>query len=168
MNYNLSLDNKKNGSEFLENTLSIQQNIKNLKQTSEFLLSLDENVSQSNGWTLREILLHIWSWDEQMIDACEAKIAGATDDDLFDYQKQGIEMDLWNEQMIEQKKDLSLEEVKKLFKETREKTIKYFEKFFANIETIEDEESFLRFETVVVLWQHDKHHIEQAGQKVSL
>lgn len=151
----------------MKDKLSSEEHIENLKKTTKVLLSSDENISQSNGWKLREILLHLWSWDEEFIKACEAKIAGEIKKFQFDHIKQGIDMDTWNVEIIDQKKDLSLEEVKKLFKETREKTIRIFEKVITVPETIENEESFLRNENIVTLWQHDKHHLEQAGQQVN-
>ncbi|NHJ06269.1 MAG: hypothetical protein EAX90_15690 [Candidatus Heimdallarchaeota archaeon] len=146
--------------------LTPEQHLENTRKITKLILSLDENIELPNGWKLRELLLHLWSWDDQMIRGCNAKLAGKCDDFKFDHQEKGIKFDEWNDMILEEKKNLSLVESKKLFKETREKTINIFEKIISEPETIEDEENFFRKENVATLWMHDKHHLELAGLKI--
>jgi len=150
----------------MEQKLTPEQNIENTRKITKLILTLDENIELPNGWKLRELLLHLWSWDDQMIKGCNAKLEGKCDDFKFDHQEKGIKFDEWNDMILEQKKNLSLADSKKLFKETREKTINIFEKVISEPETIEDEKNFFRKENVATLWMHDKHHLELAGLKI--
>ncbi|MHA1156280.1 MAG: hypothetical protein ACTSQK_09250 [Candidatus Heimdallarchaeota archaeon] len=146
--------------------LSPEQHIENTRKVTKQILSLDEDLELPNGWKLRELLLHLWSWDDQMSRGCKAKLDGNWKDFKFDNQEKGMKFDEWNDMILEEKKDLALVETKKLFKETREKTISLFEKIISSPETIEDEKNFFRKENVATLWMHDKHHLDQAGIKL--
>ncbi len=150
----------------MEQTLTPKQHIENTRKITKQILSLDENFELPNGWKLRELLLHLWSWDDQMIRGCEAKLDDKWCDFKFDHQEKGITYNEWNNKILEEKKDLTLNQVKKMFKETREKTIQLFEKIISMPETIDDEKNFFRKENVATLWMHDKHHLEQAGIKI--
>ncbi len=150
----------------MEQKLSPEQHLENTRKITKQILSLKENFELPNGWKLRELLLHLWSWDYQMIRGCKAKLDGKWSDFKFDHQEKGMKYEEWNDVILEEKRDLTLAETKKLFKETREKTISLFEKIISLPETIEDEKNFFRKETVVTLWMHDKHHLEQAGMKI--
>ena len=150
----------------MEQKLSPEQHIENTRKITEMILSLDNSFELPNGWTLKELLIHLWSWDDQMIKGCNAKLEGKCDDFKFDHQEKGMDFNEWNDMIISDKKKLSLKEVRNLFKETREKTIATFEKVISEPETIEDEKNFLRKENVATLWMHDKHHLEKGGLKV--
>ena len=149
-----------------EKKLSPKEHIENTKKITKKILSLDEDFELPNKWKLRELMIHLWSWDDQMIKGCEAKIKEKWCDFKFDHQEKGMKFDVWNDKIIDEKKNLTFEEVKKIFKETREKTIKIFEKILAMPETIDDEKNLFRKENVATLWMHDKHHLEQAGVKI--
>jgi hypothetical protein len=151
----------------MEGNYSLEDHIANFQKTSELLLSLEPDVSQPNGWTLKEILIHLYSWDKEFIKVAESKIAGKKEF-LFSHQEKEIDMDDWNVQQVAKYNDLSLKEVKELFKKTREKTISLFKRVIKQPETIENEDSILRNNKIVTLWFHDKHHLEQCGQKVDL
>jgi hypothetical protein len=146
--------------------LSPEQNLENTRKITKIILSLDENIELPNGWKLRELLIHLWSWDDQMIRGCEAKLTDKCDEFKFDHQEKDMTYSDWNDKILEKNKDLSLAEIKKLFKKTREKSISLFEKIISQPETIEDEKSFFRNENIATLWMHDKQHLEQAGQKI--
>ncbi|NHJ38589.1 MAG: ClbS/DfsB family four-helix bundle protein [Asgard group archaeon] len=150
----------------MEQKLSPKQHLENTRKITKIILSLDENFELPNGWKLRELLIHLWSWDDQMINGCNAKLNGTCDDFKFDHQEKGMKYDKWNDVILEEKKDMSLKEVKKLFKDTREKVIKLFDKIISQPETIEDEKSMFRNENIATLWMHDKQHLEKGGQKI--
>ncbi|NHJ48774.1 MAG: hypothetical protein FK733_13400 [Asgard group archaeon] len=150
----------------MEQKLTPEQHLESTRKITELLLSLDESFELPNGWKLKELLLHLWSWDDQMIKGCEAKLAGECEDFKFDHQTKEITYEVWNDMILSDKKDLPFNEIKELFTKTRKKAIKIFEKVISQPETITDEKSFFRNETVVTLWMHDKHHLEQAGLKI--
>ncbi|MEA2069962.1 MAG: hypothetical protein U9O98_01580 [Asgard group archaeon] len=152
----------------MTDNLTIEQNLQNLIKTTDIILSANKEISQPNGWKLREILIHLWAWDQEMIKGCQAKISGKGNEFQFAHQKQNMDMNKWNIEIIKQKDSLSFAEAKKLFAETRQKTIDLFRKVIKMPETITDKESFLRNENLVRLWFHDKHHLEQADQKIKL
>ncbi|NHK31351.1 MAG: hypothetical protein FK730_08370 [Asgard group archaeon] len=150
----------------MEQKLSPEQHLENIRKITKIILSQDEKLELPNGWKLRELLIHLWSWDDQMIKGCEAKLADKCDEFKFDHQEKEMKYNEWNDIILEENKDMSLADVKKLFKETREKTINLYEKIISQPETIEDEKSFFRNEKIAILWMHDKQHLEQAGQKI--
>ena len=150
----------------MEGKLSPKQHLENTRKITKQLLSLDENFELPNGWKQRELLLHLWSWDDQMIKGCQAKIDEQWCDFKFDHQEKGITYDEWNDRILEENKDLTLVETKKLFKETREQAIELFEKIISMPESIDDEKNFFRKENVATLWMHDKQHLEKAGIKI--
>jgi hypothetical protein len=136
------------------------------KKVTKQILALDDSIELPNKWKLRELMIHLWSWDDQMIKGCEAKLEDKWCDFKFDHQEKGIDFNEWNGKILEEKKDVPLAEIKKLFKETRNKAVSMFEKVIAMKETIDDEKNFLRKENVATLWMHDKHHLDQAGVKI--
>ena len=150
----------------MEEKLSPEQNLENTRKITELILSLDDSFELPNGWKIKELLIHLWSWDDQMINGCKAKLDGKCDDFKFDHQEKGMDFNEWNDLIIKEKKGLTLDESKKLFKETREKAIKYFEEVISKPETIEDEKNLLRNENVATLWVHDKMHLEKGGLKI--
>ena len=147
----------------MEEKLTPEQHIEKTREISKYILSLEDSFELPNGWRLKELLLHLWSWDDQMIKGCNAKLEGKCDDFKFEHQENDIKMEKWNDMKIEEKQNMSLDEVKKLFEKTREKNIKMMEKVLAEPETIDDEKNFFRKENIVTLWMHDKYHLEKGG-----
>ncbi len=149
-----------------EQKLSPEQHLENTKKITKIILSLDDSFKLPNGWTRKELMIHLWSWDDQMLKGCQAKLDGKCEDFKFDHQLKDIDYSKWNDTVLAEKKNLTFEESKKLFKETREKTIKMFEKLISQPETIADEKNMFRNENVVSLWMHDKQHLENGGIKI--
>lgn len=149
-----------------EQKLSPEEHLEKYRKVTKQILALDESIELPNKWKLRELMIHLWSWDDQMIKGCEAKLEDKWCDFKFDHQEKGMDFNEWNDIILEEKKDLPLEEIKKLFKETRDKAISMFEKVIAMKEIIDDEKNFLRKENVATLWMHDKHHLDLAGLKI--
>lgn len=146
--------------------LSPKQHLEKTKKITKIILSLDDSFKSPNGWTRKELMIHLWSWDDQMLKGCQAKLADKSEEFKFDHQLKGIDYTKWNDLVIAEKKNLSFNETKKLFKETREKTLAMFEKIISQPETITDEKNMFRNENVVTLWMHDKEHLEKGGIKV--
>ena len=150
----------------MEEKLTPEQHLENTRKITEIILSLDDSFELPNGWKLKELLLHLWSWDDQMTKGCLAKLDGKCEEFKFDHQQKDIDFNQWNDMIIEEKKNMPIKDVRKLFEKTREKTIKMMEKVLAEPETIDDEKNFFRKENVATLWMHDKHHLEKGGLKI--
>ena len=150
----------------MEQKLSPERHLENTRKITKQILSLNENFELPNGWKLREFLIHLWSWDDQMLRGCKAKLDDKRFDFKFNHHEKGIKYEEWNDIILEENKDLTLAETKKMFKETREEAISLFEKIISLPETIDDDKNFFRKETVATLWTHDKLHLEQAGMKI--
>ncbi|HUT81417.1 MAG TPA: hypothetical protein VMZ29_09470 [Candidatus Bathyarchaeia archaeon] len=144
--------------------LSNEQLIAQTKEVTKKLLSLPETFTLKNGWKLRELYLHLWSWDDEMIKACEAKINDDLEGFQFDHQMLGMKYTEWNDTIIEQKSNLSLKDAKTLFSNTRKKLISLYEKISNMPETVDDEKSFFRTENLLTISEHDKHHLDQASE----
>ncbi|NHJ87351.1 MAG: hypothetical protein FK734_17940 [Asgard group archaeon] len=143
-----------------------EEHLENTRKITKIILSLDDSFKLPNGWGLKELLIHLWSWDDQMINGCNAKLNGTCDDFKFDHQHKGIDYSQWNDLIINEKKNLTLAKTKKLFKDTREEVIALFDKIISQPETITDEKNMFRNENIATLWMHDKQHLEKGGIKI--
>ncbi|MFW9924033.1 MAG: hypothetical protein ACFFDW_12175 [Candidatus Thorarchaeota archaeon] len=143
-----------------------KQHLENTKKITKIILSLDDSFKLPNGWTRKELMIHLWSWDDQMLKGCQAKLDGTCESFKFDHQLKGVDYSKWNDMILEEKKNLTFKESKKLFEDTRKKTIAIFEKIISQPETIADEKSTFRNENIVSLWMHDKQHLQNAGMKI--
>ncbi len=147
--------------------LTLEDHIARTEQTTKIINGLGDSFALPNGWGLKELLIHIWSWDNELIHACKAKKANALEGFQFSHQKQKLDYNIWNDKIIAEKQGLSLVEVKNLFKKTRTELLSQFKSLLSVPETITDEKSFLRSENLLRIWEHDKHHLELGGLKVA-
>jgi hypothetical protein len=143
-----------------------EQHLENTRKITDLILSLEEDFELPNGWKLRELILHLWSWDDQIINGCEAKLEGKCDEFKFDHQTREMKFDKWNDVILEENKDISLDEAKEMFKKSRERVLSLFYALINQPETIDDVKSFFRNENIVTLWMHDKDHLEKAGLEI--
>ncbi|NHJ32443.1 MAG: hypothetical protein FK732_06245 [Asgard group archaeon] len=146
--------------------ISLEQKLGNMKKTTEFLLALDESFTLPNGWKTKELLLHLWSWDDEFVKICQHKIKDNLDQCKFEFQSMEMDYSEWNDYMLDKMKDINFKKAQKKFKETRYKVLNIFEELIKLPETVEDEKSFLRTDRILDLWQHDKQHLEAGGAKI--
>jgi len=146
--------------------ISLEKKIENMKKTTEFILALDESFTIPNGWKTKELLLHLWSWDDEFVRICQFKMKDSLDQCKFEFQSMEMEYSEWNDYVLDKMKDISFKEAKEKFKETRYKIIDLFEELIKIPETVEDEKSFYRTDRILDLWQHDKQHLEAGGAKI--
>lgn len=146
--------------------ISLEKKIENMKKTTEFLLTLDESFTIPNGWKTKELLLHLWSWDDEFVKICQFKMKDSLDQCKFEFQSMEMEYSEWNDYVLDKMKDVSSKEAKEKFKETRYKIIDLFVELIKIPETVEDEKSFYRTDRILDFWQHDKQHLEAGGAKM--
>lgn len=146
--------------------ISLEKKIENMKKTTEFILALDESFTIPNGWKTKELLLHLWSWDDEFVKICQFKMKDSLDQCKFEFQSMEMEYSEWNDYVLDKMKDVSFKEAKEKFKDTRYKIIDLFEELIKIPETVEDEKSFYRTDRILDLWQHDKQHLEAGGAKI--
>ena len=146
--------------------ISLEKKIENMRKTTEFLLALDESFTLPNGWKTKDLLLHLWSWDDEFMKICQFKMKDSIDQCKFEFQSMEIEYSEWNDYIMNIMKDFTYKEAQKKFKETRYKVLSIFEELIKLPETVEDEKSFLRTDRILDLWQHDKQHLEAGGAKI--
>ncbi len=146
--------------------ISLEKKMENMKKTTEFILALDESFTMPNGWKTKELLLHLWSWDDEFVKICQFKMKDSLDQCKFEFQSMEMEYSEWNDYVLDKMKDVSFKEAKEKFKDTRYKIIDLFEELIKIPETVEDEKSFYRTDRILDLWQHDKHHLEAGGAKI--
>ncbi|MHA1307162.1 MAG: hypothetical protein ACTSQN_07700 [Candidatus Heimdallarchaeota archaeon] len=144
--------------------ISLEQKYANLEKTTEAILNLDDSFKLPNGWDRRDLILHLWSWDDEMTKLCAEKLEGKCAEFKFGYEELGIDFNEWNDQALEKKKDLAYEEVKELFTTTRKKLLALYKKLMPLPKNEElDEKSFKRLANIMTLWKHDKTHLEKGG-----
>ncbi|MHA1221433.1 MAG: hypothetical protein ACTSQB_06845 [Candidatus Heimdallarchaeota archaeon] len=152
----------------MSDKISNEQKISYLEILTEKLLSLPESFSLPNGWKLRELYIHLWSWDDAVTKACEAKMADKLADFTFDHTKLGLTFSEWNDKIIADNSGLTLSDAKEIFTTTRKAIIDIYKKLITLPETIEDEKSFIHTDNLLSLFNHDKHHLEQACLEIDL
>ena len=107
--------------------ISLEQKLGNMKKTTEFLLALDESFTLPNGWKTKELLLHLWSWDDEFVRICQNKMKDDLDQCKFEFQSMEMDYSEWNDFVLDKMKDLNFSEAQKKFKETRSKVLSIFE-----------------------------------------
>ncbi|MGC9778850.1 MAG: hypothetical protein HZR80_06365 [Candidatus Heimdallarchaeota archaeon] len=150
----------------MTNKISLEQKMLNTKKITELILDLPVSFSLPNGWGLKELLLHLWSWDDEFTKICEGKMNDSLDQCEFEFKKMNMDYVEWNDYVLEKMSNLTLDEARQKYKETRYKIITLYEKLIKFPETVEDEKSFYRTDRILDLWQHDKQHLKAGGIKI--
>ncbi|MFX1250005.1 MAG: hypothetical protein ACFFCZ_00125 [Promethearchaeota archaeon] len=138
--------------------------INTLKKSTDEVLDLQHDWYASNGWGLKELLIHLEAWDEEYLCVLEALKHGKAYVAQYrrfpDYKEedQMTFLDHWNNQILAERSKLSQEKVRDLFIQTRRKVLKKFEELWSD-------ETGLQFPDFAVhiddLSAHDTKHIEK-------
>ena len=131
--------------------------VENTKKTSEMLENLPDDIILPNKWRKKELLIHIWYWDDVWLRISERMISGEHVEEL-----NSTTYDEKNRKALEDNKHLSFDLVFKRYISTRKKLLEIYDNKVKG--TIKDEKSFLEFFS---LWWHDKDHLSKAGIDVS-
>lgn len=112
--------------------------IKALKNSTERILNLHPDWCASNGWNLKELMIHLQAWDEEYLNILKSQIHEEPYIPRFcrfsDY-KQEEQMKFvnrWNNQIINEKKHLSLETVREYFIQSRQRVFREFGKLWSD------------------------------------
>jgi hypothetical protein len=103
-----------------------------LKSSTDRILNLPHNWQASNGWGLKELFIHLQAWDEEYLGVLKGCLSGESYLPKFcrfpNYKRedQMVFVNLWNDQILNERKSLSLESVKEEFFQTRQKVLKEF------------------------------------------
>ena len=159
----------------------LNDHIENVRTVTAKLYDLSEDFSLPNGWTKRELLIHLNCWDQEFVKLTKKalngelknfffKFEGLTADErailekefLFEHQEMDLEYTKWNDNKLEEKKEKTLDEVEALFRKTRVKAISLFE------ELAEKEKGNKLTSQILSLWMHDWEHLEKGGVEVKI
>lgn len=138
------------------------EKIEKIKITTQTILSLPESFSFPNGWTQRELLIHLWSWDDQFLEFCLAK-KSARKKFQYAHEEEKLPYDKWNDIIIEKFEDMPFDEALELFETTRSELIRSFEKYAKLMSKKENAGKYDDIDKVMDVWQHDKLHLESGG-----
>ncbi len=152
--------------------MNFDTDLENIEKVNIFIQGLDpENIV--GNWSLSELIIHIWSWDLEMTRLLEAQIAGTVksldfgetmkDTDLtgyfqFEYQKEGMKLEEWNDMMISKYRDRSVMDLKAELNRSRQSLVSAFRK---HIEYFRDRPEVI--EKTISIWKHDLHHLKKYG-----
>ena len=142
----------------MDNVIDIAKRwIAKLKITTDVLNDLTVDTVLPNGWTKRELLIHLSGWDDEFIQfADEMRKQKAF---YAFYEEDG---ETKNQQFFEDNKDLGYEEVNIKFQKLRKKLIDVYQEIVEKYP--QENKEFLGFFSI---WWHDIHHLKQAGIDVS-
>ena len=162
-------------------TYNLDDHIANLKTVTEMLNDLPADFTLPNGWSNKELLIHLNSWDQEFAKLTQKALNGElknfffkfeelTADEkailekefLFEHQEMNLEYTKWNNYRLEKMKDKTFEEVEELFRNTREKVMVLFE------ELSEKKKEDRLTEQILSLWMHDREHLEKGGVEVKI
>ncbi|MCG3217011.1 MAG: ClbS/DfsB family four-helix bundle protein [Candidatus Heimdallarchaeota archaeon] len=127
--------------------------IEKLQTTTKLIKELPEDLELPNGWSIREITIHLQGWDEEFIKFSEKIKKGEPYFAFFSGQH-----DRYNQKFFEKNHNISLEQAKKQFAITREEITSVYENIANNY--LQDDNKMLGFFS---LWWHDVHHLKQTG-----
>jgi len=130
--------------------------IDKFQETTKLITKLHDDIIFPNGWTLREISIHLQGWDEEFIKFAEKIKQGEPY-----YAFYSGKHDRYNQTFFDKNHHLSLNQAKRSFIETREKMFVVYEDIIENY--LQDDNKMLGFFS---LWWHDAHHLKQAGVDV--
>jgi len=147
----------------LSDKLKPTEKIAKIKITTEAILSLPESFFFPNGWSQRQLLIHLWSWDDQFLELCHTTKKSARKKFVYAHDGEKLPYEKWNDVIIEKFDDMSYEEAREIFEETRIDLIKSFEKFAKLIMKEGNEGKYDYIEKLMDLWVHDKLHLESGG-----
>ncbi|MHA2358003.1 MAG: hypothetical protein ACXABK_04460 [Candidatus Heimdallarchaeaceae archaeon] len=132
--------------------------IEKLKITTKLFLDLPDDMKLPNGWSKRELGIHLRGWDDELIKIAEHLKKGKA----FIWEEFcPEEADVYNARFLEQSKGISKEEVLSGFEKTRSVIIKVYEDLLDNY--FDEEKKHLAYFS---LWWHDVHHLKDAGVNV--
>ena len=162
-------------------TFDHEDHITNFKTVTAILDELPADFTLPNGWTKRELLIHLNGWDQEFFKLAEKalnselknfffKFEDLTADEkimlekefLFEHQKMNLEYTKWNEYKLENMKEKTFKEVEELFKNTREKVLALFE------ELAEKQKENKLTAQILSLWTHDREHLENGGVEITI
>jgi hypothetical protein len=162
-------------------TYEHSDHIENFKAVTAKIYELPADFSLPNGWTRRELLIHLNGWDQEFVKLTQKaineelknfffKFEGLTAEErtilekefLFEHQEMDLEYTKWNDYKLEKMKEKTVEEVEELFKNTREKIIALFE------ELAEKQKENKLTAQILSLWTHDREHLEKGGVEVKI
>ena len=143
-----------------ENSIDPKKGLTNYRKTTELILNLPEDLKlPNNGWSKKDLLIHLWVWDREFIAVMKGALEGkpVVWDERF---KDEDYLNRWNDEQIAAHRDKTLDEILRVFKEAREEVIALYETLLKH--TLTEEQK-----TLFTLWQHDVHHLKQAGVEIT-
>ncbi len=103
-----------------------------LRSSTDTILSLPHNWQALNGWGLKELFIHLQAWDEEYLCILKGYLRGESYLPKFcrfpEYKRedQMVFINLWNDQILKERKSLSFESVRDKFIQTRKNVLKEF------------------------------------------
>lgn len=103
-----------------------------LRSSTDKILGLQPNWQASNGWVLKELFIHLQAWDEEYLGILKGCLSGDSYLPKFcrfpDYKRedQMVFVNLWNDQILNERKSLSIESVREEFIRTRQYVLREF------------------------------------------
>ncbi|MFX0013102.1 MAG: hypothetical protein ACFFB2_04680 [Promethearchaeota archaeon] len=103
-----------------------------LRGSTERILNLSPDWRASNGWDLKDLMIHLTAWDEEYLSILRSQIHKESYIPRFcrfsDYKKeeQMKFVNRWNNQILNDKRHLSFEKIRKYFIKTRQRVFREF------------------------------------------
>ena len=143
--------------------------IRVLRESTEQLSNLPPDWLACNGWSLKELLIHLQAWDETYLCILEYQQRGESYIPQFcrfpDYNKENqmIFVDRWNNQIINKRKNLSLKEIRAHFIQTRQRVFKEFGELWSDEAGLQNPSIAIRIDD---LSSHDTEHMAKSIKNV--
>ena len=162
-------------------TYDEKDHIENFNTITKKLAELPADFSLPNGWTKRELLIHLNSWDQEFIKLTKKALSGELrnyffkfteltaeertileKEFLFEHQEKNMVFTAWNDHKLEESKDKTFKEVEEQFTIDREEILTLFE------ELAEKQKEKKLTAQILSLWMHDREHLEKGGVEVKI
>lgn len=129
-----------------------------LKITTKIIKDVSSDTILSNGWDMRELYIHLYSWDNEFLKYAEELKQGKPFHVILEES-----IDEYNQRFFVENEGLDFAAVEKQFLQKRKQMISECEEILTKHP--QNNKEFVGF---FCLWEHDVHHLNQAGADVSV
>ncbi|MCG3260827.1 MAG: hypothetical protein H7644_13825 [Candidatus Heimdallarchaeota archaeon] len=128
-----------------------------LKTTTQMVKDVSPDTILTNGWDMRKLYIHLYGWDNEFLKYAEELKQGKLFHVILE-----VSIDEYNQRFFDENERLDFAAAEKQFLHKRKQMISECKEILAKYP--QNNKEFTGF---FFLWEHDAHHLQQAGADIS-
>lgn len=128
-----------------------------LKITTQMVKDVSPDTILTNGWNMRKLFIHLFCWDNEFIKYAEELKQEKPFQIILEES-----IDEYNQRFFDENEGLDFTAAEKQFLQKRKQMISECEEILTKHP--QNNKEFVDF---FCLWEHDAHHLQQAGVDIS-